>query len=79
MDDFHFFLNRLLVLWLGLYVAVLTLMLAKPVALFLMAGFKLSPTGMGHLLGILHLAVLWLIPTLFLWLAATFSRPYRKI
>jgi hypothetical protein len=78
MSDFHAFVSRLLAIWLVTYVAILLLALAQPLALFVIACFKLSPIEAGSILNTLRTAAFWLIPTAFLWTAYYLSIPQHR-
>lgn len=79
MSQFHHFTGRLLSIWMVLYIGCLTLGLAKPLSLFIISCFDFAPTPYNELLNTLHQALLWLVPTAFLWIAYYLSNPKHKL
>lgn len=78
MNDFHAFVRRILLGWLALYLLVLLVAMARPLAFFTISAFDFAPIYYYEMVNTLRTAALWLIPTGFLALAFTLSHPYRK-
>ena len=75
MNDFHTFVKKLFLVWLGLYALLLLPGLVKGVAFYVIFDFMLPIKHYLAIMNTLHLGLLWLIPTAFLALAYYLSRP----
>ncbi|WP_373532046.1 hypothetical protein [Vampirovibrio sp.] len=79
MKDFHEFVRKLLMVWLGCYALILLPGLLKGLLMFVLADFTLPAKHYSDIINTVRTGMLWLIPTLFLGASYLLSRPGQKI
>lgn len=79
MKDFHEFVSKLLILWLGCYALILLPGLLKGFFMFVLADFTMPAKHYFDIINTVYTGALWLIPTVFLAVSYYLSRPDRKM
>ena len=78
MKDFHSMVRKLLMLWLAVYAILILPGLLQGLAYFVLCDFTMSAKHYLAIINTIHLGVLWLVPTGFLWVAYYLSRPKNR-
>jgi hypothetical protein len=78
MKDFHSFVSKLLVVWMGIYAMLLVPGLLKGLIFYVISDFHMPASHYLDIISTIYQGLLWLVPTTFLWIAYVLSRPNRR-
>ena len=78
MKDFHSFISKLLLVWMGVYLLLLAPGLVKGLLVYLLFDFDMPEKHYLDIISTVYQGALWLVPTAFLWVAYFLSRPNRR-
>lgn len=79
MKDFHGFVKKLLSVWLVCYALIWLPGLLKGLLVFVLADFTMPAKHYFDIISTIHRGALWSIPTVFLAIAYTLSRPGKRM